>query len=230
MFKDLQLTLYDIFGYFFPGLIVLFALTILFWALFWPTSAYVVYTDFSAPIIAILVLIAYLAGHLAQACGNFLEKLPRARDVLEKKLLIDDQLGPALNKALGQRFGHGAEKLTPRETYRLCDQALVHHGSFGEREIFVYREGFYRGVCIALAVLTFGLLVRLVRLPARLWILDAPTDIPFGALVLVILLAALGAWLCFRRYLRFAEYRIRTCLLRFLALSTASSTPHKEEK
>lgn len=141
MFKDIQVTVYDIFGYFFPGAILLFALTILFWAVFWPQAPYVVYMDFSGTTIAILVLIAYLAGHLSQACGNFLERLPAAKDVLDTNLLIDEELVSALKKHLTQRFGHGVEDLSPRGTHRLCDQSLVHHGSFGEREIFMYREG-----------------------------------------------------------------------------------------
>lgn len=58
MLKDIQVTLYDVFGYFFPGLILVFALTILFWALFWPVAPYVVYTDFSGPVMAIFALVA----------------------------------------------------------------------------------------------------------------------------------------------------------------------------
>lgn len=230
MFKDLQVTLYDIFGYLFPGAIVVFALTILSWSLFWPAQPYTIYTDFSWPAVIIIALVSYLGGHLAQACGNFLEKLPRATDILHKRLLIDEGLSGELKKTLGKRFGASAEALPPREMYQLCDQCLVHHGSLGEREVFIYREGFYRGVCVALAVLAIGLSVRLVRFPARLWILDSPTDIPFGALVLAILISVLGCWLCFRRYLRFAEHRIRTCLLRFLALSTGPSIAAKKEK
>jgi len=230
VFKDIQVTLYDIFGYFLPGVIVVFALTILFWAMCWPRAPYVIYTDFSGPVIAIFALTAYLCGHLSQACGNFLEKVPRAEAILEKRFLIDGELGSGLKKALAQRFGHGADKLLPREMYRLCDESLVHHGSIGERDIFTYREGFYRGVCVALALLAVALIVRLVRFPATLWILDSPTEIPFCALLVAVLLSIVGSWLCFRRYLRFAEHRIRTCLLRFLALSTSPPIAKKEEK
>jgi hypothetical protein len=129
--KDIQITLYDIFGYFLPGVIFVFALTVLFWALFWPTKPYVIYKDFSGAVIAIFVLIAYLSGHIAQGCGNFLEKLPKAKHVLDSKPHIGKELDTALRQALTQRFGEGAEKLPPREMYGLCDQSLVHHGSFG---------------------------------------------------------------------------------------------------
>lgn len=100
MFKDIQVTLYDIFGYFFPGLILAFALSILSWAMFWPQEPYVIYTDFSGPVITIIVLIAYLGGHLSQACGNFLEKTPPAKVILEKQPQIHHDLIPALNQAL----------------------------------------------------------------------------------------------------------------------------------
>jgi hypothetical protein len=228
--KDIRITLYDIFGYLLPGITALFAVTVLAWGLFWPTAPYVVYTEFSGPIIVILSYTAYIAGHLCQACGNFLEKLPVAKDVLDGQLLIDRELAAPLKTALTQRFGDSVGKLTAKETYFLCDESLVHHGSFGEREIFIYREGFYRGMCVAFAVLSIGIIVRLLHHPARLWLLDSPTYLSPSVLVFALSTCVLGSWLCFRRYLRFAEIRIRTCLLRFLALSTSSSIPKRKEK
>jgi len=220
VFKGLQVTLYDIFGYFLPGVILVFALSILFWTLFWPASPYVIYTEFSIPVLVIVAFIAYVAGHLAQACGNFLEKLPEAKKTIEDELPLSKELNARFREALVERFGNSAKHLSARETYQLCDQTLIHHGSLAEREIFSYREGFYRGICVSFMVLGIALIVRLFRSPVQLWVVDSPLNISYGPLILAALLSVFGAWLSFRRYLRFATLRICTCLTRFLALST----------
>lgn len=229
MFKGLQVTLYDIFGYFLPGVIVVLALSILFWTFFWPTSPYVVYTDFSIPVVVIFAFAAYVAGHVAQGVGNLLEKLPSAKQVIDGSLPTTDDLATSLREALVKRFGRGAQELPPREIYQLCDQTLIHHGSLGEREIFSYREGFYRGVCVAMVALAVAFIVRLLRPPIQLWIVDSPIAVTYGPLTFAALLSSMGAWLSFRRYLHFAKLRIYTCLLRFLALSTGAATPKESE-
>jgi hypothetical protein len=38
MFNELKIALYDIFGYLVPGSIILIAVVVLFWSLFWPSA------------------------------------------------------------------------------------------------------------------------------------------------------------------------------------------------
>lgn len=137
------------------------------------------------------------------------------------------ELSQLVRDAVAARFGERARSLTPKDLALLCDQALICVGAPGEREIFVYREGFYRGNCVALALLGLTLVLRLVWTPAVIYLADARIEIHRGPLALAAVTAALGTWLSFRRYLRFSTQKNATCLARFLALTMA---PLKEKE
>lgn len=229
MFKELEITLYDIFGYLLPGSIILIAVVVLFWSLFWPSAPLVLIAN--APTLAVtgLVFSAYLAGHLGQGIANFLEKLPNVKRKLENELPLSAELSQLVRDAVAARFGEHAKSLKPKELALLCDQALICACSPGEREIFVYREGFYRGNCVALAILGLTLLLRLARSPTVICLADARIQIYRSELALAALVAAFSTWLSFRRYLRFATHKNATCLTRFLAL-TKEPSKEKEQK
>jgi hypothetical protein len=217
--KDLQITLYDIFGYLLPGAVLLVAAILLFWTLFWPDASITFPT--ALPILAStsLLFAAYLAGHLAQALGNQLEKLSKARGRLDEELPLSPELEKMVRQAASDRFGEHAKTLAASELFHLCDQTLVHNCSPGEREIFTYREGFYRGNSVALTFVSLALIIRLVCVPAIVVISGTGHKLYRGPLALAAVLTGVGAWLCYRRFLRFAEHRCRSCFLRFLALS-----------
>jgi len=175
-----------------------------------------------------LVFFAYLAGHLGQALGNFLERLPNVKRNLETNLPLSAELSGLVRDAVAVRFGERARSLNPKEIALLCDQALIYAGSPGDREIFVYREGFYRGNSGALALLGLSLVLRLVVCSlAVIYVADVRIEIHRSQLALAAVIAAFGTWLCFRRYLRFSALKKATCLARFLALETERS---KEKK
>ena len=219
MFKDVQVTLYDFFGYLLPGAATLFAVVLVFWTFFWPHAS--LSLPSALPVLATtsLLFAAYLAGHLGQALGNLLEKVSPGRNNLDKKLPLSPELGKEVVHALAGRFGEQIKTLEPKELFHLCDQALVHCSSLGEREIFTYREGFYRGNAVALSCVSFALAVRLVCVPAMLSIGGQIYEIYRAPLALAVVLTGVSAWLCYARFLRFAEHRYRSCFLRFLALS-----------
>ena len=221
MFKDLQITLYDFFGYLLPGVVILIALVLLFWSIFWPSAPFTVATTLPALMVTALTLFAYLLGHLGQAVSNLLEKLPAAKLTFES-LPLSAELGELVKDAASERFGPEARTLKPKELYALCDQTLIHAGSLGEREIFIYREGFYRGNCFAFGLLALTLALRMICVPAVVTIADAKMGFYRGELGLTSALAAFGAWMFFRRYLRFGKYKTSSCLMRFLALTTGS--------
>jgi hypothetical protein len=219
MFKDLQVTLYDFFGYLLPGAVILIALVLLFWSIFWSAAPLAVPVTLPPLAVTALTLFAYLLGHLGQAVSNLFEKLPSAKRTAES-LPVSDELGSLIRDAIVARFGSKARTLTPKELYALCDQALIHAQSLGEREIFIYREGFYRGNCLAFAFLALTLVLRMVCVPAVITVAESRIEVHRGELVLTAALAAVGAWMFFRRYLRFGTYKIGSCLMRFLALTT----------
>lgn len=229
MFKELQITLYDIFGYLLPGSIILIAVVILFWSLFWPSAPFALVADVPTLATIGLVFSAYLAGHVGQGIGNFLEKLPNVKRKLEADLPLSNELSQLVRDAVAARFGERAGSLKPKELVLLCDQALICACSPGEREMFVYREGFYRGNCVALAILALTLVLRLARSPAVIYVADARIEVHRGALALAAVVTAFGTWMSFRRYLRFATHKNETCLTRFLAL-TKEPSKEKEKK
>jgi hypothetical protein len=227
MIKEIQITLYDIFGFLIPGVIMVGAISLFYWTIFWPASTLVIPSKLPAIALGSFVFAAYLVGHLGQAIGNLLEKLPMIRKRLEEALPLSEEVEELLRSTIGARFGKALESLKPRELFALCDQALLHHDSPGEREIFVYREGFYRGNSVALAILAVALAVRMVHAPAVVAVLGATVELYRGPLALACALAALGAWLAFRRYVRFGDHLFRTCFLRYLSLDPSASIERK---
>jgi hypothetical protein len=224
VFKDLQISLYDIFGFLLPGAVILLASILFFWTIFW-SNASLTFPS-ALPFLASMSLLfaAYLAGHLAQALGNLLEKISKARGRLDKELPVSPELGKMVLQAVADRFGEHAKTLGVNELLHLCDQTLVHNCSPGEREIFTYREGFYRGNSVALTFVSLALVARLVCVPAIVVILGKSLELYRGPLALAAVLTGVGAWLCYIRFLRFVEYRYRSCFLRFLALSKDTAT------
>jgi hypothetical protein len=218
VFKDIQITLYDIFGYLLPGSVVGVALIVGFWAVLWPFSPLIVPMKLPALQVTFLLLAAYLSGHLAQAMSNIVEKWSDASKKLDEQIPLSPELEKALRASAGKHLGAAAAHLSAKELYLLCDQSLVHNGSVGEREIFIYREGFYRGNSVALAFLTLALCVRLFHSPAMIRMGQHVIELHRNHVALALAFTALGAWLAYRRYLRFRKYKVETCFARFLSL------------
>src|SRR5205814_1482800 len=177
MFKDIQVTLYDFFGYLLPGALILCSILVLFWAVFWPNVPLSIPANLPLLEIAVLIFAAYLAGHLGQGLANLLDKLLKTRAKIEKKIPLPAELAEAVKSAIGSRFGENIKSLSSRDLFQLCDQTLLHCDSVGEREIFTYREGFYRGNWIALAAFTLSVIVRLIYTPIRLELFGFPAEL-----------------------------------------------------
>src|SRR5260370_17952176 len=125
------------------------------------------------------------------------------RKRLGESLPLSKGVEGLLRSAMRTRFGKAVESIKPRELFALCDQALLHHDSPGEREIFVYREGFYRGSSVALAILAVALAIRMVHAPAVLAVLGVTVVVYRGTLALACGLASLVARLPLLRLICF---------------------------
>jgi hypothetical protein len=113
---------------------------------------------------------------------------------------------------------HGAALKGNRRAFlAVCTEILDQSGNTSTRDIYLYREGFYRGTTITLLVLAIGLLVySLARTAGR----------EFVVLCLCILLCV-GVSLAFAaRYRRFVRYRMASCL--WGALVTVGSASEKD--
>jgi hypothetical protein len=229
VFKELQITVYDVFGFLLPGSVVAAALVVGFWAVLWPAGTLLIPLKLPALAVSYLLLISYLCGHLAQAMSNIVERWSKSSTKFESRIPLSAPLEKILRECTAKHFGAAAGALHAKELYLLCDHALVHNHSIGERDVFIYREGFYRGNSVALAFLAMSLGIRLFHSPAIISIGQKVVELHRSEIALASAFTALGSWLAYRRYLRFREHKFQTCFLRFLSLWTPSPSPGGKE-
>jgi hypothetical protein len=238
MFKDLQVTLYEVFGYLIPGMVNLWALVILYWALFFPAQIVAVDIPTGELWVAFLV-VAYIAGHMAQAVGNLVEQ--KCLKPVEQ-LVIENTAPDRLPQAVVDACKVKATELTkadmanahPRLLYRVCDDAVIRSGKIGEREVYVYREGFYRGIFISFSVMAVACVALCIRL---FWVTERQVmlaKVQWGVtqwqLVFFAAVSVIWAWLSFRRYRRFGDYRTTHALLGFLTVKEPKKEGGGDEK
>jgi hypothetical protein len=219
---EFRATLYDLFGYLLPGLVVLGAVSLFFSAI-GPTQPSVSVADIGSPSIAtIIVICAYLLGHAVHALGNALQHLvksPESRFFLEEGLPTD--LVGVAREMLGARLGVSLKEVPPGEFCALVDETRVVRDKAGDRAVYVYREGFYRGMVVASAFLGTAVLALISRggitisLSADSSLFARRVDL----LVLLVLTIGCGAGFFFRM-LRFGRYRVQRALYQFLISAT----------
>jgi hypothetical protein len=221
MFKDIQVTLYDIFGYLLPGSVAVAALAVLSWSIFWPSHPLVLTSTIPKVALVCLLFTMYLTGHLVQGLGNLVDSLARRWKLLDE-MPISSKLADVVRSSTVSRFGSEVESMKAGELFGLCDQTLLCHGSLGDREIFMYREGFYRGNFVALTLLSIAFLFRMASRPIFVSVFGVNAELWRRHVLFAALLSGLGAVLAFRRYIRFAEHSRRACFMRFVALARAN--------
>jgi hypothetical protein len=210
-----KFTLYELFGYMAPGLVLFFALIVASWSLFSPNATLVLNVSaLNVREIAIGLFVSYLLGHFCQG--------------LHVKWLSAAKIPGALRDRVVSHAAAcvGIEHLKEDLAVRVSDEYAIQHGKAGDREVFVYREGFYRGTAIALFVLTVALFLRIARGPASIVFGPVPhilSRIEVGSLAMLVLLMA---WVYVRRFQRFSNYRVTRSLLAFL-VALPGSEPNK---
>lgn len=233
--KELQFTLYEVFGYLVPGAVFCGGLGLLFWAIYFPQRD-VQFDLKTVEVWATFLASAYIGGHVAQSLGN---KLVGQFKTSEEKIVTDGRAFPAeLVKACREKAerilkaegapelavsggSEPAAELPPQWLYRLCDDAVLRSGRLGEREVYVYREGFYRGTFVGFVVLAGGLVALAIRLwsdpnegTARIGIVE----LTGWRLVYFSVLAGVSSCLLWNRYWRFSDYRVTQALIGFLTI------------
>jgi hypothetical protein len=221
--KDVQVTLYDIFGYLLPGFVALAALGALFWAVVAPHHPVTV-PNWSGEIWLAVIVSAYLAGHLLQAAANVVWQLlrrsetPRICEVL-KTLPAD------LRKALETVCGSS----DPDVIYAVSDAAVLQKGNASEREIFTYREGFYRGMVAAFSVAIIAVIVRWAR-GGAVYVEGGKThSVPASAFAFLLGLFCLAAVLSFGRNTRFARFRVAAAIWGFVGMLIVANLDSDED-
>lgn len=231
MLKNIEVTLYDIFGYLLPGSVALGALYLC-WATFHPYA--VLWRPHRIDTWLLLAFIAYYLGHIVQSLGNLFEYcIVGPREVI---------LGPAGQHRRGQFLvGPYWAPIDPNlraETvkkiqelvctkivddpkgqwiYESCAELIAQRGRGEGREMYEYREGFYRGSAIALILLAIAP-IRVLLCGADVRI-SPHTSASRGWIFVLTGLSLVGAFACFRRFGRFAGQRVRRTLLGFWVIA-----------
>jgi hypothetical protein len=259
MLKDIQTTLYDIFGYLLPGFIVLIGIVILFWSIFLPETVLYI-PQFTAELWIAVTIVAYIFGHICQAIANLILHRSDASERILRKNSANALPSPPIDKesqknrsaASARILSKRSEALPtplidtiiqkistftgikpedleqkPHFLYQVCDEIIVQYGKTGDRDIYIFREGFYRGSCVAFVILTLALIVRVLRPNTMLNVDGTVYQISIAMLIFLILVAFIGAGLNFSRYKRFGDYRVTQAALGFLALHAKPKDEHK---
>lgn len=211
--KFISLTLYDFFAYLIPGATFAAGAFLIYWRLL------PVYDDWNqmSPIGWITLLaIFYILGHSIQAVANAtLTKTWHPELEVLKKMSedLDEDIKTLRRRILGVKCTHTVNSGEAKVICRIADHAVLQYGKTDARDVYVYREGYYRAMSLSLPVLALGCLLRASPPPSEpicLFGLEIVFDSPFllmlGAFSLVATLLHWG------RYKRFAKYRIRYAL------------------
>jgi hypothetical protein len=235
---DLKASLYDVFGYLFPGLFAIVAFRLLVWIVLYPKNILSITPLSNSLIISSIGIIAYIIGHLTHAIGNWISLTkstrfePEPDAVVEQsnksfaasiekqfdRVRISKNLLDLIDQAIKEKFGEEYTKLNSDEKFSLLDEYRVFCGKENEREIYVYREGFYRGMVIALAFLFIALFFSLfcgdLSVTTGKEIFSMSRSERFFILLLTTITIA-GFW---RRMVRFTHYRLNRAASLFLVL------------
>lgn len=176
----------------------------------------------SSPPLATLALVAcYVIGHLCQAMGNALPALNR---LPEDDFLAPNDFPPALleraTTILGLQLTIDASLVNLEHRVALMDQIRRVAGNGSDHEVFVYREGFYRGMTVATGLIVLALVARLLFAYTSLQFANDRIQLDRSDNILLIL-ACTGAVALFRaRMRRFGRYRVQWAVEAFLAAAT----------
>jgi len=226
MFRGIRLTLYDIFGYLFPGIVFLAGMGIFFWAIYMPRTPLVVFRP-TTDIWILFLILAYFSGHIAQALGNLLSILFPFLEISmasgRRPKLIPEALIESAKREASQMLGLDMKDMTPEWLLTICDETVAQCGSSRDRDIYQSREGFYRGLAVSFLALFICLVVRTLVPGTSLRLSETSQAVSGSVLMFFVLFTLAGCLLAFFRYRRFARYRIIQAIVGFLALQRRKS-------
>jgi len=214
-------TLYEVFGYVLPGAFGLAGVYLLYWPFFLAPDQD--WTGISAAGWTGILAVAYVFGHFLQAVMNLLLKEVSWRP--ERRIFDDHEQVPAnvrstLEKRVREALGlTGNGILKPKTIYHVAEHHVLQHGKTEARDVYQYREGFYRGMAPALLLLGIGCVVRLHGPEGSLRVVGMQLYFTIPALLCGGVLAVGIAIFSFLRYLRFAGYRVRYAYYSYLVMT-----------
>lgn len=224
--KDIEVSLYELFGYVAPGALSFAGLYLIAWGLVLSPDQN--WTPLTSGGWIVLLMLSYLLGHGVQAILNVASHrvpfLAEATLIGRIEVTRPQVMEAARNKA---HVVLGIPSDTPLDVAIVCEVAdhfLQQKGKTETRDVYIYREGFYRGLAVALVVLAVGAILRTLNAPGELAAFGVSIPVDRPSLLTVAVLAIVMAALSTMRFLRFATYRIKNSLYGFVMI------PQNEEK
>jgi hypothetical protein len=244
MLKEVRFTLYEVFGYLLPGTISFAAAAIFFHTIFFFAEPLRLPATLDGRLLALFV--AYFAGHVTQALGNFFTGISVERAILDPKtspakrpkwrrFFSVPDLAPAsireraLSIAAKDLEGGAKADLSAEWLFDVCDEDLVQHGELSDREVYQYREGFYRGTALGLFLLAIALVIRLFVGGGVLQMNGTPISVTRGMVGAALAFVLPSAVLCYRRFKRFGHYRVSRALLAYILNHHKRTDPGSKE-
>jgi len=244
MLSDLRASIYDLFGYFLPGSVALAGIALISWAAWYPPE-YAGDLTFASNgvVVSAFVVAAYLLGHVLHGIGNLIPRLTRvsesvllasqpdpgasatvpsthqtpSRIFLDPPAPLSKALRDAIDVQLENHFRGRVKEMSALEKFGFIDEARNWAPREGDREVYIYREGFYRGMTLASALLCVGLLLRFAVAPYSCIVLDLDvTCLSRGEIAIFSLLSLCAVPAYLIRLERFARYRIERAVLLWL--------------
>ena len=218
-----QITIYDIVGYFIPGVFGSFGIYLL--ACPWVVTLEQNWKQMTLVKWLLASLCAYVLGHCMQGVANWIEaRRGWPRKKANRKSTTADVLGACSQQyaAVTAWVCHtlGVVDVAPGVLYEIMDAHVIQKGKTETRDVYVYREGFYRGLYVAFTLIVVGSVVRLCD-GTTYTLFGGRVDIINRVLWTVAIASGIAAVLCYYRFRRFEAYRVRFALMSFVALTAA---------
>jgi hypothetical protein len=234
---DFTASLYDLFGYLLPGLIATAALMLL------ATGTLDLSVLTNGVFLMAFLMGAYFIGHLVQAAGNrlFDKKLERAEvEVLNKlPVKVRERMSQLLRACFADPSGQADtdpfDFTKPEEAaaaLAFIDESRVLGDKENERDLYIYREGFYRGTVIAFLLLGAMLLIRAWSGVSISWGSESnqSLELDYGRCVIAGLAVLIICMAYYARMLRFTGYRVKRSIYYWLALKEAKPAQQAESR
>lgn len=207
--KSLRITIYEVLGYLAPGMVCLAALCVFIWAAFWPQAPLAIakYSTGKEEI-AFILFTAYMLGHFVQGMSNLHPNAEISIEKERKHIALIEQA----RSSLARRCKIDTHDYSITHLVGLAQGLLLHSGKTDDHEVFLYREGFYRGSSLSYLLLTIALIVRALCHPATIIISDNRFDLNYSFFVFAIFLSSAISVVFYHRYRRFGRYLILNLL------------------
>jgi len=187
-----------------------------------------------------LVVIAYYTGHVVQGLGNvlldndsaFRAKLNSIRGKSKQSEVSsgDPELLPVIQNAAALKAKKlmgipPSDELPVRWVRDLADELVIQWGVSTEREVYLYREGFYRGSAISLLVFALCLLIRAIRGVTVINFCGQNHTVEMSELLVVIALCLIASFIFNARFNRFGKHHRKEAILCLLLLDGRQGKP-----